>query len=142
MPNLTISTAPIWGLLTACLLLLAITHGSCRDSSRRPWRGGQRRMHGGLEGHARKISPLPRHHSGDSSDDLGIPGKSSGGARKGLRQRLLRQFRLTQEAEEAVVTKCPEGCSKRGTCNEELGRCDCPRHLSGPDCSQESNNIR
>mmetsp|Transcript_36676 Transcript_36676/g.92646 ORF Transcript_36676/g.92646 Transcript_36676/m.92646 type:complete len:581 (-) Transcript_36676:360-2102(-) len=32
-------------------------------------------------------------------------------------------------------SKCPAGCTKLGTCNEELGRCDCPRTHTGPDCS-------
>ncbi|GFR40126.1 hypothetical protein Agub_g681, partial [Astrephomene gubernaculifera] len=33
-------------------------------------------------------------------------------------------------------SRCPGSCTLHGTCNEELGRCDCPRHLSGPDCSR------
>eukprot|EP00897_Mesotaenium_endlicherianum_P002165 jgi/Mesen1/1977/ME000147S01071 len=32
-------------------------------------------------------------------------------------------------------SKCAEGCSLRGTCNEELGRCDCPANLGGPACA-------
>ncbi|GFR41319.1 hypothetical protein Agub_g2003 [Astrephomene gubernaculifera] len=31
-------------------------------------------------------------------------------------------------------SSCPQGCSEHGVCNEELGRCDCPRHYTGPDC--------
>ena len=38
-------------------------------------------------------------------------------------------------------SKCTDGCSALGTCNEELGRCDCPRHLAGPSCNQELRNI-
>lgn len=38
-------------------------------------------------------------------------------------------------------SECTGGCSTWGTCNEELGRCDCPRHLTGPNCSQELVNI-
>ncbi|GAX82727.1 hypothetical protein CEUSTIGMA_g10153.t1 [Chlamydomonas eustigma] len=56
----------------------------------------------------------------------------------GLRHRILSHARHLQQQE---TSKCPDGCTKHGTCNEELGRCDCPRHLSGPDCSVESNNI-
>ncbi|KAG2452928.1 hypothetical protein HYH02_002267 [Chlamydomonas schloesseri] len=29
---------------------------------------------------------------------------------------------------------CPEGCSKFGTCNLELGRCDCPWNYTGDAC--------
>ncbi|KAG2484983.1 hypothetical protein HYH03_016277 [Edaphochlamys debaryana] len=32
---------------------------------------------------------------------------------------------------------CPEGCTRFGTCNEELGRCDCPKHRTGPACATE-----
>eukprot|EP00959_Pyramimonas_sp_CCMP1952_P287238 6006856-Pyramimonas_sp.AAC.1 len=31
---------------------------------------------------------------------------------------------------------CAAGCSKHGTCNEELGRCDCPLGYAGDDCSE------
>jgi len=31
---------------------------------------------------------------------------------------------------------CPEGCTKYGTCYEELGRCDCPWNMTGPSCSE------
>ncbi len=44
------------------------------------------------------------------------PRRSSGA----LHQRLLQQFRHIQEDE--ANSKCPAGCSKYGTCNEELGR--------------------
>ena len=142
MPNgLTISTAPILSLLTACLLLSAITQGSCRDSAHQPWHGIRRRMHGGLMGHARPLSQLPHRHNDDEFGN-GRGSSVNDSEVTDFRHQLLRRFRLTQEAEGAVVTKCPAGCSKKGTCNEELGRCDCPRHLSGPDCSQEANNIR
>ncbi|GFR49303.1 hypothetical protein Agub_g11325 [Astrephomene gubernaculifera] len=33
-------------------------------------------------------------------------------------------------------SKCPGECTKYGTCNEELGRCDCPLGRTGTDCSQ------
>ncbi|KAG2486865.1 hypothetical protein HYH03_014548 [Edaphochlamys debaryana] len=29
---------------------------------------------------------------------------------------------------------CANNCTQLGTCNEDLGRCDCPRHLDGPAC--------
>ncbi|KAG2483237.1 hypothetical protein HYH03_017894 [Edaphochlamys debaryana] len=31
---------------------------------------------------------------------------------------------------------CAANCTRYGTCNEELGRCDCPRHLTGAACDQ------
>jgi hypothetical protein len=34
-------------------------------------------------------------------------------------------------------SKCPPECFKRGVCNEELGRCDCPRSFEGPSCTTE-----
>ncbi|KAG2482087.1 hypothetical protein HYH03_018962 [Edaphochlamys debaryana] len=33
-------------------------------------------------------------------------------------------------------SKCLVNCTVYGTCNEELGRCDCPRTRSGEDCSR------
>ncbi|GFR46852.1 hypothetical protein Agub_g8492, partial [Astrephomene gubernaculifera] len=34
---------------------------------------------------------------------------------------------------------CTEECYKRATCNEELGgRCDCPKHLAGEDCTRKA----
>ncbi|GLC58436.1 hypothetical protein PLESTB_001358800 [Pleodorina starrii] len=33
-------------------------------------------------------------------------------------------------------SKCPVNCTVYGTCNEELGRCDCPRHRDGPNCGE------
>ncbi|GAX76768.1 hypothetical protein CEUSTIGMA_g4215.t1 [Chlamydomonas eustigma] len=30
---------------------------------------------------------------------------------------------------------CPDECTKYGTCNEELGRCDCPWNYTGLSCS-------
>ena len=30
---------------------------------------------------------------------------------------------------------CAAGCSTHGTCNEEVGRCDCPPYMGGDDCS-------
>ncbi|KAG2495607.1 hypothetical protein HYH03_006207 [Edaphochlamys debaryana] len=32
---------------------------------------------------------------------------------------------------------CPDGCTRYGSCNAELGRCDCLRHMTGPDCGSE-----
>ncbi|KXZ46629.1 hypothetical protein GPECTOR_42g840 [Gonium pectorale] len=31
--------------------------------------------------------------------------------------------------------RCPAGCHLHGTCNQELGRCDCPRGRTGPNCA-------
>eukprot|EP00897_Mesotaenium_endlicherianum_P005535 jgi/Mesen1/5009/ME000025S04409 len=33
---------------------------------------------------------------------------------------------------------CAEGCSLHGTCNEELGRCDCPGDRGGDNCAQKA----
>ncbi|KAG2427045.1 hypothetical protein HXX76_012561 [Chlamydomonas incerta] len=33
--------------------------------------------------------------------------------------------------------RCAPGCYLHGTCNQELGRCDCPRGRQGPDCSEQ-----
>ena len=33
---------------------------------------------------------------------------------------------------------CPAGCETHGTCNRELGRCDCPPMRSGPACEHNS----
>lgn len=41
-------------------------------------------------------------------------------------------------SKERPSSACLPPCTDRGTCNEELGRCDCPKHLSGPDCNSES----
>jgi hypothetical protein len=47
---------------------------------------------------------------------------------------------ISQQAEPAPPPpnvesgRCPPGCSKRGTCNEELGRCECPLGWKGPSC--------
>jgi len=41
---------------------------------------------------------------------------------------------LATYAPASLISKCAAGCSNHGTCNEELGRCDCPRHRSGPAC--------
>ena len=35
---------------------------------------------------------------------------------------------------------CLPSCTDHGTCHEELGRCDCPKHLSGEDCSDEATD--
>jgi hypothetical protein len=32
-------------------------------------------------------------------------------------------------------TKCAAGCTVHGSCNEDLGRCDCPYGYAGDDCS-------
>ncbi|KAK3287878.1 hypothetical protein CYMTET_4632 [Cymbomonas tetramitiformis] len=34
------------------------------------------------------------------------------------------------------ASRCHKDCTTYGTCNEELGRCDCPPFRSGEDCSQ------
>lgn len=36
---------------------------------------------------------------------------------------------------------CPQGCTKYGTCNEELGRCDCPPNRTGGACEQPSDDF-
>jgi hypothetical protein len=33
---------------------------------------------------------------------------------------------------------CKEGCTKYGTCNEELGRCDCPWNMTGDACNEHN----
>lgn len=33
-------------------------------------------------------------------------------------------------------SKCPNGCSNRGSCNEELGECNCLTNYGGPNCSE------
>jgi hypothetical protein len=35
-----------------------------------------------------------------------------------------------------LTSACAPGCTEHGTCNEELGRCDCPLGQTGDDCSQ------
>ncbi|GLI68736.1 hypothetical protein VaNZ11_013227 [Volvox africanus] len=48
-------------------------------------------------------------------------------------------------AERTAVAKglssCPKGCHIHGVCNEEVGRCDCPRHFTGPSCSGMASNM-
>eukprot|EP00899_Mesostigma_viride_P026527 jgi/Mesvir1/7059/Mv09175-RA.1 len=39
-------------------------------------------------------------------------------------------------ATSAPPPRCPLGCELGGTCNWELGRCDCRRTRTGPDCSR------
>ena len=36
------------------------------------------------------------------------------------------------------VSSCSKKCSKHGTCNEELGRCDCLGGFTGKDCEKVS----
>eukprot|EP00798_Chlamydomonas_sp_ICE-L_P016628 gene16628-22875_t len=36
----------------------------------------------------------------------------------------------------ARPSACTGSCSKYGTCNEELGRCDCLKNMTGEDCSE------
>jgi hypothetical protein len=45
-------------------------------------------------------------------------------------------FLLTVIARTSATAEstCSSGCANNGTCNEELGRCDCPRHRSGAAC--------
>ncbi len=40
-------------------------------------------------------------------------------------------------APRALGLPCADGCAQHGTCNEELGRCDCPKHRDGPSCGRE-----
>ncbi|KAG2448653.1 hypothetical protein HYH02_006010 [Chlamydomonas schloesseri] len=44
-------------------------------------------------------------------------------------------------AARVVNSTCAPGCSEHGVCNEELGRCDCPRHFVGPDCQTPNPEI-
>ena len=37
-----------------------------------------------------------------------------------------------------VGTPCAPGCTDRGNCNSELGRCDCPPLISGEACDQNA----
>ncbi|KAK3266060.1 hypothetical protein CYMTET_25293 [Cymbomonas tetramitiformis] len=37
---------------------------------------------------------------------------------------------------QSAPSSCPSGCSVHGTCNEELGRCDCPHSMGGADCGE------
>eukprot|EP00198_Chlamydomonas_reinhardtii_P004447 XP_001693783.1 exostosin-like glycosyltransferase [Chlamydomonas reinhardtii] len=39
-------------------------------------------------------------------------------------------------AQHTRAKPCAAGCTVYGTCNEELGRCDCPRNRTGPACHQ------
>jgi hypothetical protein len=44
---------------------------------------------------------------------------------------------LVQPRKEVRVLKaCAAGCEKHGTCNPELGRCDCAPFMGGDDCSR------
>eukprot|EP00976_Prorocentrum_cordatum_P103804 1193617-Prorocentrum_minimum.AAC.7 len=40
---------------------------------------------------------------------------------------------------ESTNTSCSPTCVRHDTCNEELGRCDCPFAFTGDDCSKVSN---
>jgi len=59
-------------------------------------------------------------------------------------KRLLVEQRHTphDESTQARTSTCLPECTSHGTCNEELGRCDCPRHLSGEDCSVETSDVK
>ncbi|EFJ44781.1 acetylglucosaminyltransferase [Volvox carteri f. nagariensis] len=37
---------------------------------------------------------------------------------------------------------CLPGCHVKGVCNEELATCFCPRHFTGPSCSDVASNIK
>jgi len=78
-------------------------------------------------------------HAGLGHEGSGLGYKGITYGQGGLARRLRSQFRALQE--DLRDSKCLPGCTKFGTCNEELGRCDCPRHRSGPDCSTEASNI-
>ena len=43
---------------------------------------------------------------------------------------------LLGQLQPVVAVPCAAGCTKYGTCNLELGRCDCPRNLTGPACGE------
>ncbi|GIL98165.1 hypothetical protein Vretimale_3596, partial [Volvox reticuliferus] len=48
----------------------------------------------------------------------------------------------TRQAQKAPGV-CSEACYRVATCNEEVGgRCDCPKHLSGWDCSRNATASR
>ncbi|KAG1660242.1 hypothetical protein FOA52_007639 [Chlamydomonas sp. UWO 241] len=46
----------------------------------------------------------------------------------------VRQTGLQLAQEQAAASRCSSACAGRGTCNEELGRCDCTRGYTGDDC--------
>ncbi|GIL43551.1 hypothetical protein Vafri_1253 [Volvox africanus] len=79
----------------------------------------------------------------------GIHGKDNYFSRLNWRwQGLPSRRRLAEEAAVAapplpiaINTSCLPGCNIKGVCNEELARCDCPRHFTGPSCSDVASNI-
>ncbi|KAG1659278.1 hypothetical protein FOA52_008207 [Chlamydomonas sp. UWO 241] len=81
-------------------------------------------------------------------------GGSSSSSSSSVRHSLLARWRRELAEEEVALgsansssssgssgSTCAPGCTEKGTCNEELGRCDCPRHLSGPECSVEASQL-
>ncbi|EFJ44782.1 acetylglucosaminyltransferase [Volvox carteri f. nagariensis] len=51
------------------------------------------------------------------------------------RELCLRRSLLRRQAVAAPSSSCPKGCTVHGVCHEDIGRCDCPRHFTGPACS-------
>lgn len=45
---------------------------------------------------------------------------------------------LKQYEEQITKSKCSAACFQNGSCNEELGRCDCIKGRRGKDCSEVS----
>ncbi len=43
---------------------------------------------------------------------------------------------LVGQLNSVAAVPCPAGCTKYGTCNLELGRCDCLRNMTGPACDE------
>lgn len=70
--------------------------------------------------------------AGDVGAALGMAERAETAAEIGISQRA--EPAPPPQIEESG--RCPPGCSKRGTCNEELGRCECPLGWRGPSCNE------
>ena len=77
--------------------------------------GRQRRSHPGRRRGRVHVRPT---HGGDPANDLDFCPGVGGGAR----------------CPDSKPSRCAPGCEDRGTCNQELGRCDCPRGMGGDAC--------